>query len=334
VHRAGGTVSAIAAQAGRSRPTSERSLRLPPGPVPHHRSPSGRRRLPPSQASRRARWQAGCRTALQRVRALPPQGDTGSARRVAASASRRRQAPGLAPRRQGRRPTWPGVAAPACPPLPPRRTTWLVLRRAAKRTAAETPHRAQVRAQQTAVAAAIDLAQDLAQRGRQRPPAARAPWRPRATPRTQEAVQRCATGLHDASEAVTAGGPRPWSNGPVAGPLHRLTMLKRQMCGRARLELRRRRFVGAPRDGPAAAAGLRAPAATHAEAASPRGPPAAGRGMMAGVRGRSAALRRGVAGHGSTVRATVVPVWEARACGKHVSSPTWGRRGVHELYMI
>jgi len=59
----------------------------------------------------------------------------------------------------------------------------------------------------------------------------------------------------------------PWSNGPVEGHINRLKMLKRQMFGRAHLDLLSRRFVGAPRDGPAQ---------THAEAASPRGPPAAG----------------------------------------------------------
>jgi len=260
LHRAGWTVSAIAAQTGLRRHTIERYLRLPTWPVPQHRSTYGRSVLNPYKAYLLERWNAGCRTAMQLFRELQPQGYTGSYRRVAASASRLRQAQGLAPRRQGLRQTLPVVAEPSCQPLTPRRATWLVLRRAAKRTAAETQHRAQVRAQQTEVAAAIDLAQDLAQRGRQRPPAERAPWRTRATPRTQEAVQRCATGLHDASEAVTAGGPRPWSNGPVAGPINRLNMLKRQMCGRARLELRRRRFVGAPRDGPAEAAGLRAPA--------------------------------------------------------------------------
>jgi transposase len=35
----------------------------------------------------------------------------------------------------------------------------------------------------------------------------------------------------------------PWSNGPVAGHINRLKMLKRQMFGRAKLDLLRQRFL-------------------------------------------------------------------------------------------
>jgi hypothetical protein len=38
-------------------------------------------------------------------------------------------------------------------------------------------------------------------------------------------------------EAIKAGVTLPWSSGPVAGHINRLKMLKRQMCGRARLDL-------------------------------------------------------------------------------------------------
>jgi transposase len=117
-----------------------------------------------------------------------------------------------------------------------------------------------LRAQQTEVAESIDLAQDFAQLVRQRQPAELDPWLKRATTSTQEAWQRFAKGLHDDYEAVKAGVTLPWSNGPVEGHINRLKMLKRQMFGRARLDLLSRRFVGAPRDGPAEAAGLRAPA--------------------------------------------------------------------------
>ncbi len=143
------------------------------------------------------------------------------------------------------------------PALTPRRATWLVLRREAKRTEAETQQLAQLHAQQAEVAEAIDLTQDFAQLVRQRQPDALDPWLQRATTRTLEALQRFANGLHDDDEAVTAGVTLPWSNG----------MLKRQMFGRARLDLLSRRFVGAPRDGPAQASCLRAPAQAHVEAA-------------------------------------------------------------------
>jgi len=79
------------------------------------------------------------------------------------------------------------------------------------------------------------------------------PWLQRATTSTLEALQRFAQGLYEDYEAVKAGVTLPWSTGPVEGHINRLTMLKRQMFGRARLALLSRRFVGTPRDGPAQA---------------------------------------------------------------------------------
>src|SRR5438874_12959881 len=98
-------------------------------------------------------------------------------------------------------------------------------------------------------------------------PAVPLPVLRRAASSTLDAVRRFATGLRDDYAAVKAGVTLPWSSGPVEGHINRLKMLKRQMFGRARLDLLSRRFVGAPREGPAQTAGPRAPAQAHAEAA-------------------------------------------------------------------
>ena len=185
---------------------------------------------------------------------------------MAAYASRLRQAQGLAPRRRGLRQTLPVVAEPPCQPLTPRRATWLVLRREAQRTEAEAQQLAQLRAQQAEVAEAIALAQGFAQFVRQRQPAQLDPWLKRATTSTLEAVQRFAKGLYEDYHAVKAGLTLPWSNGPVEGHINRLKMLKRQMFGRARLDLLSCRFVLAPRGGQAQAPGQPAPSQAHGEA--------------------------------------------------------------------
>jgi transposase len=52
-----------------------------------------------------------------------------------------------------------------------------------------------------------------------------------------------AKGLRDDYEAVKAGMTLPWSNGPVVGHINRLKMLKRQMYGRAGIDLLSRRFL-------------------------------------------------------------------------------------------
>jgi transposase len=43
--------------------------------------------------------------------------------------------------------------------------------------------------------------------------------------------------------AVKAAVTRPWSRGPFEGHINRLKALKRQMFGRARLDLLARRFL-------------------------------------------------------------------------------------------
>jgi transposase len=101
------------------------------------------------------------------------------------------------------------VAEPAFQPLTPRRATWLVLRREAKRTAAETQQLVQLRKQQAEVAEAIDLAQDFVQLVRQRQPARLDPWLKRATTSALEAMQRFASGLRETMKQSKRVSPCP-----------------------------------------------------------------------------------------------------------------------------
>ena len=267
LHRQGWSTSAIAAQVGCSRRTIERYLQMPTWPGRQHRRHYGRSVLNPYKAFLLERWNAGCHTAIQLFRELQPRGYTGSYRRVTAYVSRLRQAQGIPPRRQGRRQSLPVVAEPVAQPLTPRRATWLVLRRAEQRTAAEAHQLAQLREQHAEIAEAIDLAQDFAHLVRQRQPERLEPWLQRATTSALVALQRFATGLRDDYKAVTAGVTLPWSTSPVEGHINRLKMLKRQMFGRARLDLLSRRFLRAPREDQVQGAGARVPTQVHAVAA-------------------------------------------------------------------
>lgn len=57
--------------------------------------------------------------------------------------------------------------------------------------------------------------------------------------------QSFAEGLNKDREAVTAALRYPWSNGQVEGQINRLKMMKRQMYGRANLDLLRSRVLHA-----------------------------------------------------------------------------------------
>jgi len=267
LHRQGWSTRAIAAQVGCSCRTIERYLQLPTWPGRQHRRHYGRSIVKPDQAYILERWNAGCHTAIQLLQEIQARGYAGSYRRVTAYVSRIRQAQGIPPRRQGRRQTLPAVAEPVSEPLTPRRATWLVLRRAAQRTAAEAQQLAQLHAQSAAVAEAIDLAQDFTQMVRQRQPAHLDPWLARAGTSALEALQHFAKGLREDYAAVKAGVTLPWSTSPVEGHINRLKMLKRQMFGRAHLDLLSRRFVLALRPQPTRAARPREPAQTSAMAA-------------------------------------------------------------------
>jgi len=248
LHHQGWTAPAIAQHVGLSLRTVQRDLRTATFAGRRHRSDRGESVLNPYKPYLLERWNAGCYTAMRLFRELQQRGYRGRYGLVAAYARRLREAQGLAPGHRRPRQSLPPVAEPVCPPLTPRRATWLVLRREAKRTPAEVQQLAQLHAQSAEVAEAIDLAQDFVTLVRQRQPTQLDPWLTRATTSTIEALRRFATGLYEDYEAVKAGVTVPWSTSPVEGHINRLKMLKRQMFGRARLDLLSRRFLLAPRD--------------------------------------------------------------------------------------
>jgi transposase len=246
LHRQGWTIAAIAQQSGMSPRTVQRDLRTTTFPGRQPRSDRGHSLLDPYKTTVLERWNAGCRTAMRLFRDLQRRGYAGSYGLVAAYVRRLRQAQGLAPGQRCTRQPLPVVAESPYQALTPRRATWLVLRHEEQRTAAEVEQLTQLRAQHAEVAEAIDLAQDFAQLVRQRQPERLDPWLARATASVLQALQRFARGLYEDYDAVQAGVTLPWSTGPVEGHINRLKMLKRQMFGRAHLDLLSRRFVRAP----------------------------------------------------------------------------------------
>jgi transposase len=265
LHRQGWPVRAIARHLGLSARTVQRDLQTATFAGRKRRSDCGQSMLDPYKATLLAQWNAGCHTALRLFRALRGEGYAGSYTLVAAYVRRIRQAHGRAPgQRRSRRPL-PRVAEPPGQPLTPRRATWLVLRRADKRTEEEAQQLHLLRAQQNELAEAIDLAQDFLQLVRLRQPAQLDPWLERAATSAVRSIQRFAKGLGEDYAAIKAGITLPWSNGPVEGQINRLKMLKRQMFGRARLDLLHRRFVLALRRVPRCAPYQLEPSPTPSE---------------------------------------------------------------------
>ena len=242
-HQQGWPGWAIAQQLGIGKNTVFRYLRTKTLPARKRRTDRGRSLLTPYTPYLLERWNAGCRDALRLFREIQPRGYPGSDATVARYAQRLRHAQGEAPRQRRRRHPLPLVTAPSHRALTPRRATWLVLRRLERRTPEEQELLTQLTAQDATLADAIALAQDFAQLVRQRQPEHLDPWLARAAESPLVPLQRFAKGLRDDYDAVKAGVTLPWSNGPVEGHINRLKMLKRQMFGRASLDLLQRRLL-------------------------------------------------------------------------------------------
>jgi transposase len=227
--------------------TLSQGLHAPTFPERKGRADRGQSLLNPYKDYLVQRWNAGCRDTRQLCAELRHRGYRGSYPTVARYTQRLRQAQGVAPRQRLIGKPLVAVSEPRPPPLTARRAAWLVLRRADQRTAVESQQLTQLRAQSGALAEAIALTEDVAQLVRQRRGAQLDPWLERAAQSTLGVFRRFAQGLRDDYAAVKAGMTLPWSTGPVEGHINRLKMLKRQRCGRARLDPLSRRFLLAPR---------------------------------------------------------------------------------------
>jgi transposase len=154
-----------------------------------------------------------------------------------------RQAQGLAPGHRRSAQPLPTVTEAPRRPLTPRRATWLVLRPPERSTAQDRHQLAQLTQQAAELAEAVALAQDFAALVRRRQPTHLEPWLARAATSTLPPFRRFAKGLRADLAAVQAAVTLPWNQGPIEGHINRLKMLKRQMFGRARLDLLARRFL-------------------------------------------------------------------------------------------
>ena len=124
-----------------------------------------------------------------------------------------------------------------------RRATALVLRRPELRESDDDELLARLQAAHSDLGAAIELAQQFASLVRQRLPQQLDSWLDKAKNSSVSLLRHFALGLESDYKAVKAGVTLSTSNGPVEGQINRLKMLKRQMFGRAGLDLLTRRFL-------------------------------------------------------------------------------------------
>lgn len=144
-----------------------------------------------------------------------------------------------------------GLPAPARPTLDatprqvltPRTVTWTVLRRAEKRSMESQALLADLRERSPTLKQAMELAEAFTALVRGREPAQLDTWLHQAENSAVPPLQRFATRLRADHAAVHAALSLEWSNGQTEGQINRLKTIKRQMYGRAGLDLLERRFL-------------------------------------------------------------------------------------------
>jgi transposase len=189
----------------------------------------------PYRAYLEQRWAEGCTEAKQLWLELQAQGYRGSYRRVW-SFTRYWQLPAL-------------LALPSTPPAPsapartPRQGMWLLMLPAKKLTEEDEAFRVQMCERSEEVAAAYGLVQAFRKVLQEGEVGQLDDWLERAKASGVRELRRFALGLENDAAAVRAALEHEWSNGQVEGQVTRLKLLKRQMYGRAKLDLLRARVL-------------------------------------------------------------------------------------------
>ena len=243
LHRQGWSGEDVARHLGIGRTTTYRHLRNEVFPERKGRSDAGRSSMDPWREWIIERWNTGQRNGRQTLRDLRARGFTGNYATVLRYLNRLRDAhQGMVPHRPRARPGPLLVTAPR-QVLTPRTAAWTVLRPPDRRGNEGKALLIGLRETAPILATAVKLAEEFAALVRGRKPEHLDPWLQRAQDSVVPALQRFARRLSSDYDAVRAAVTLAWSNGQVEGQINRLKTLKRQMYGRANLDLLERRFL-------------------------------------------------------------------------------------------
>jgi transposase len=235
----GYTWAAVAQQVG-VRPRTLRYWFAREGFPERKRRTGDRSGLDPYRAYLRQRWEAGEHSATQLWHELRAHGFRGAYRGVARVLAPWRQ------RKTGRQRGRATATAPT-PPAPlaltARQMAYSLLRRPDQRPEAEQTQLTQVQQADPLLATLATHTEAFAQMVRERTAERLEPWLEGVLASPWRELKRFAQGLRQDYAAVQAALTWPYSNGPTEGHVNRLKLFKRQMYGRAKLELLRQRVL-------------------------------------------------------------------------------------------
>ena len=242
LHRAGWSLTAIAAKMGLARPTVRKYVHADAYPAVLPRAHLLRAGTTHAAYLQR-RWNEGCHDAPQLHEELQARGFTGSVRMVQRAVAGWR----AGPRRRGRRARDASLGDHARPPqvhpLSPRQATWLLLRPLDTLTTEQHTLRDRLLAQSPTIEAAFRAIAAFRDMVRTRDQGALDPWLEAAEVSPVPAIRAFAASMRRDYAAVAAALEHSWSSGQVEGQVTKIKLCKRQMYGRGKLDLLRRRVL-------------------------------------------------------------------------------------------
>ena len=240
LHQQGWTVSAIAKHLGCVPKTVRSYLNMELPLVPQRRLRCGRL-LGPYVPYLLDRWNAGCHNAAQLHREIQSQGFPGQGTIVREFASKLRQASGIPPGVRNAQGTQLHQDPSRRPPTL-RKLAHLITCLPENRNEEEKEYLVRLATLHSDLQLTVSLAQTLAKMIRQREVEHLDHWFEQAQ---TSPLHGFSDSLQRDEAAVRAALSFPWSNGPTEGHINRLKCLKRQMYGRAKLDLLRKRLLAA-----------------------------------------------------------------------------------------
>ena len=242
LHRQGMSQQAISLTLHIQRKTVRRFLRAgryPERATPHRRPPG----INKFQEFLLRRWSEGCHNATKLWHEIQDQGYTGGRTTMAKFIATLR-VPGTTYFRTTAAPRQKEAKPPS-----PRQAAMLLARRPEKLKPAEQQLLARLSECCPEIPILYDLTQGFAAVFRGKQSDTLQSWLNQARGTGLPEIGRFCDGLGRDEKAVNAAVILPWSNGQVEGQIHRLKLVKRQMYGRAKFNLLRRRvlpYVAAP----------------------------------------------------------------------------------------
>lgn len=239
LHGRGCSQKEIARQINMHPKTIHRYLRAP---IPTRRSRRKKRLLDPYHPYLLKRWNEGCHNATQLWREIQAQGFEGHFTIVLTLIQQFRKAGGLPPNLRHLAGKTLDADSIRQPPSLRTLSSW-ILKRPENRKEEHEKLIEQIHAAQPKLDATLVLAREFASMIRGRKAEELAPWLKKAEQSGYRGWNNFVAGLKQDQAAIRAALTYEWSNGPTEGHINRLKCLKRQMYGRAKDDLLRKRVL-------------------------------------------------------------------------------------------